>query len=309
VRASSVHAGGKGINVSTCIAAYGVDNSAGGFLGSENSKVFERHFARCRIGDCFLRVEGENRRNIKIVDAAGTTDLNLKGMPIGAADVERLISMVESFFEIEGVANNGVANNGIANGVVKNDVANNGVAVLAGSLPPGCPSGFYGTLTGRLKAKNCTVLLDTAGAALKDALAVERLPDCIKPNIAELSEWAGEPLGDHRSIVRTARKLIERGLKLAVVSMGAEGALFVDRNGAVHAGGTPERMASTVGAGDAMMAGIAVSLAAGPGLEDLARLSTAFSIAKLESPPEQDEGFRNRLEAALGRIRVTRTDF
>jgi 1-phosphofructokinase len=285
VQASSSRAGGKGVNVSTALAAYGIDTTASGFLGSENAGIFERHFLRHRIRDCFLRVEGENRGNIKIVDAAGTTDLNLKGMPVDAALAEKLIARAESLFDDSG-----------------------GIAVLAGSLPPLCPPGFYGALTARLKARACMVLLDADGAALKNALSAEILPDCVKPNLKELSEWAGLSLGDYASIAGAARELIGRGVQLVAVSMGEEGALFIDRDRCLHAGGKPERIYSTVGAGDAMVAGIAVSLHFRvPDLENLARLSTAFALAKLESPPppaEAEDRFRDRLEAALGRIVV-----
>lgn len=39
-------AGGKGVNVASFLADYGMDVAVTGFLGDENADVFERHFAR-----------------------------------------------------------------------------------------------------------------------------------------------------------------------------------------------------------------------------------------------------------------------
>ncbi|KAI1690649.1 pfkB family carbohydrate kinase domain-containing protein [Ditylenchus destructor] len=62
--------------------------------------------------------------------------------------------------------------------------------------------------------------------------------------------------------------------------MGIDGALFIDRSGALVA--RPPRLAqgSTVGAGDAMVAGIAAALLEPSiDLDGCARLATAFSMS------------------------------
>ncbi|MFT4246405.1 MAG: PfkB family carbohydrate kinase, partial [Pseudomonas sp.] len=92
------------------------------------------------------------------------------------------------------------------------------------------------------------------------------------------------------------RALLERGIALVAISLGADGALFVDRGGALVA--RPPRLAqgSTVGAGDAMVAGIAAALLE-PAfeLDACARLATAFSMSRLES------GDARRLDPAQAR--------
>jgi 1-phosphofructokinase len=293
---SSIRAGGKGINVSANIAGYGMDTIASGFLGSGNAEIFERYFSDMNITDGFLRVEGENRTNIKIVDTTGTTDINLKSISVSAWDLKKLMLMAESFFSGE-----------------------SGIAVLSGSLPTGCPPDFYRALIGKLKALHCAVLLDADGAALKSSLAADVLPDCIKPNIRELSEWAGQPLKSHGDIIRVARKLLERGLQLVVVSMGGDGALFVNSEQVLYAWGKAERIASTVGAGDAMMAGIASAWAldpkdSGARLEGIAKISTAFAISWLESNAAGEQilkgktGLREKVETAMRKVIVKNRD-
>lgn len=71
------------------------------------------------------------------------------------------------------------------------------------------------------------------------------------------------------------------GVGLVVISSGEDGALFASDEGALTARLSVGDLASTVGAGDAMVAGIAAALAEGADLERIARLSTAFAVAKL----------------------------
>jgi 1-phosphofructokinase len=294
---SFTRAGGKGVNVSANIAGYGIANAACGFLGSDNAEIFDLHLLNMNITNDFVRVSGSNRTNIKIVDAAGTTDVNLSGFSVCEQDTKKLLSRVETFFSEK-----------------------KGIAVLSGSLPPGSPPDFYRTLIEKLKSRECTVFLDADGMALERALSADMLPDCIKPNIREFSEWAGRPLKKYEDIIRVARELLGRGLKLVAVSMGDDGALFINQKQAVHAWGQTERIASTVGAGDAMMAGIVSAWDRDPKgynaqsgqLEHIAKTATAFAIAWLETGAYMEpliEGageFRKRIEAAAHKVIVQR---
>jgi 1-phosphofructokinase len=287
-------AGGKGINVSANLAGYGLVNTAAGFLADGNAELFERYFAQLAIVEGFVRVGGENRTNIKLADRAGTTDVNLAGFAVCAQDVKALIACAKSLFTNE-----------------------KGVAVLAGSLPRGCPPDIYRTLIKNLSALDCAVILDASGPALEHALSAAVLPDCIKPNRRELSEWAGRPLETRKDIIDAARGLLAKGVKLAAVSLDKDGALFMSPEHAFHAVGQPKAVASTAGAGDAMTAGIVCAWAEGPQavftrLEHTARMATAFAVnwlerrASREPVAEGTERFRKDIEAVMDRVTVKR---
>ncbi|MBP0652025.1 1-phosphofructokinase, partial [Mycobacterium tuberculosis] len=79
----------------------------------------------------------------------------------------------------------------------------------------------------------------------------------------------------------TARRLTDRGIALVTVSLGEAGAVFVTADAALVAALPPIRTLSTVGAGDAMVAGLATGLADNLALPDLARRAVAFATAKL----------------------------
>ncbi len=173
--------------------------------------------------------------------------------------------------------------------------------VLAGSLPPGVEPTLYRDLARMLKEQGCRVALDASGDALRRAL--EAAPHLVKPNIHELEVLAGEPLTTHASIVASARQIVAGGVELVVVSMGAEGALFVEEASAVLARPPQVTVGSTVGAGDAMVAGIVAGHLAGLPLAEIARLASAFSLDVL-SRDEPGITSRAAVEGLMGRVTV-----
>jgi len=260
-RSVAFHAGGKGVNVASCLADWGgIPVIAAGLLGRANEAPFARLFALKAIRDECLRVPGETRTNVKLAHAGETTDINLPGLEVTAESVravrERLLGLA----------------------------APGSVVLLAGSLPAGVDEGLYAELTASLAARGARVLLDSSGPPLARALAGGTPPWCIKPNRAELEALAGRRLPDAVTVRDAARGLLGRGVALAAVSLGAEGALFVTGEDCLHAALPPMRAASTVGAGDAMVAGIIAGIHAGEGIEGIARLGTAFAAAKLRAP-------------------------
>ncbi|KQO51695.1 1-phosphofructokinase [Methylobacterium sp. Leaf85] len=261
-RAVRSDAGGKGVNVASCLADWGSKVSATGILGSDNATPFEALFARKGIDDRFAWIPGETRTNLKLLDAASndTTDINLPGLAAtsGALDTIRAV--------LRQVATEG------------------SLVVLAGSLPGGLGVETYAALTQLLTARGVRVVLDVSGPALTAALASDHLPEVIKPNRQELADWAGRPLDTLPEVVATARGLVARGIPLVVVSLGGEGALFVTRDEALLAHPPPTEVSSTVGAGDALVAGLVAGLHAGLPLAETARLSLAFAAGKLTLP-------------------------
>ena len=91
-------------------------------------------------------------------------------------------------------------------------------------------------------------------------------------------EWA---LQNRDAIVRAARDLARQGIELVTISMGADGALFATEEQVLIAKPPNIHVRSTVGAGDAMIAGIIAAQLKGLSLSDCARMATAFSVEAL----------------------------
>ncbi|GGL93179.1 1-phosphofructokinase [Deinococcus aerolatus] len=252
-------AGGKGVNVAAFLADWGLRVTATGLLGDSNPAAFEALFRAKGVHDAFVRVPGATRVGVKLVDgeAQETTDINLPGL---AATPQALAELGSRLAALGG---------------------DHGTFVLAGSLPPGVEADFYARLTGTLRAAGCFVALDTSGAALTAALAAQTLPDLVKPNIHELEAALGRSLTHEAEVLEAARDLLRRGASLVAVSQGERGALLVSAQGAVRAVPPRVRITSTVGAGDAMVAGLVSAHADGLDLAGAARRATAFSLGAI----------------------------
>lgn len=251
-------AGGKGVNVASFLADFGHAIAVTGLLGADNPQLFLRLFSEKGLIDRFVRVPGQTRVNVKVVDEVldQVTDINFPGVSVDDGAVAAVTGAVSALAD-EGAT----------------------VFVLSGSLPAGVPATIYRDLTAMLKARGCTVVLDTSGEGLAHAIAAG--PDVIKPNILELTELVGHPLDGDAAVVAAARGLRQHGIDLVAVSMGGRGAIFVDGGAAVHAAPPKVAIKSTVGAGDAMVAGIVHGSLQRLGGEDRARLATAFSLGAL----------------------------
>ena len=249
-------AGGKGINVAAFLSGGPVPVTATGFLGEDNTGVFEALFRRRHIQDRCLRVPGSSRVNVKVVDRQGgsVTDINLPGPMIRSESWHGLLAALD----------------GLA--------ASNGVFVLAGSVPAGVPETAYAEMVPRLRRHGAFVAIDASGPPLRHAMAAK--PDMVKPNAHELSELLGRPLHGRDEVVRAAHELAASGIALVVVSLGAEGAVFVEQGRALLAVPPRVPVASTVGAGDAMVAGVLSARLAGGDLEACARRGTASRRAR-----------------------------
>ena len=150
-------------------------------------------------------------------------------------------------------------------------------ALGCGSLPPGAPGDFYARLAS-LGLRDRRVAVDASGPSLRAAASAGVA--LIKPNRTELEELVGRPLATVGDVVAAARELIEGGCESVLVSLGADGALYVDADVASHAEARIEDVVNTVGAGDALLAGF---VAAGGGDVGLAN-AIAWSVAAVRSP-------------------------
>jgi 1-phosphofructokinase family hexose kinase len=254
VLAEQSHAAGKGVNVATMLADLGERVVASGFLGEDNLAIYQALFAQRGIDDQFVSVAGATRVGLKIIDrAAGgrTTDINFPGLTPPADAIDSLIARIRKL------------------------ATRDRWFVFSGSVPAGMRTDIYSELIALVHAAGGRVLLDTSGIPFAEAL--RRSPDVVKPNVAELSEFIGESLDGVDRVVRAARSaLIEKGVTLAVVSMGGDGAVFVDGRQALLAAPPKVNVQSTVGAGDAMVAGIMMGVSRGWPLMETAMLASSL---------------------------------
>ncbi|QTS87379.1 1-phosphofructokinase [Ectopseudomonas khazarica] len=240
------HAAGKGLNVAQVLADLGHSLSVSGFLGRANAVPFERLMQARGFHDLFVRVPGETRSNIKLAEADGRiTDLNGPGPQVEAEHLQRLEEELQPL-------------------LVEHDAV-----VVAGSLPRGVTTQWFASLLRRIKASGIPLVVDSSGAALQAALDV--VPWLIKPNEEELREACGNDLP------AAITRLRGQGIEHVLLSRGADGVEWHGPGIALRAVPPRVEVASTVGAGDSLLAASLHGLLQGWPAERTLRLATAVA--------------------------------
>jgi 1-phosphofructokinase family hexose kinase len=226
--------GGKGLNVSRMLAVLGAESIAMGLAGGMTGECLLAGLAAAGITTDFVSIGGETRTNVSIVTAGydRRIKVNETGPSITADELSALRQRVRERAEP------------------------GDLWVMSGSLPPGIPPTVYADLIRDMQDAGSRVILDTSGDALHHGCAAR--PFLVKPNAAEAGELTGRRVTTVTEAVAAARAV--KGVSHVVVSMGKAGAVLVHDGCAwiVSAPAVQER--NPIGAGDALVAGLAWGL-------------------------------------------------
>lgn len=267
-QAQHSHAAGKGLNVAQVLADLGHSVTVGGFLGRDNLQLFEALIQWRGFADCFVRVAGETRSNIKLVEANGcVTDINGQGPEVDAASRSALMRKLLQ----------------IAPG--------HDAVVVAGSLPRGIDPQWFAELLGQLKAQGLKIALDSSGEALRAGL--QAAPWLVKPNTDELAEVLGHSVTGRAEQQQAASQLLASGIEHVVVSQGEHGVSWYRAGAVLHAQPPQVRVASTVGAGDSLVAGMVHGLLQGEAPTQTLRRATAIAA---QAVTQVGFGIRDRVQ-------------
>jgi len=153
------------------------------------------------------------------------------------------------------------------------------VLVISGRLPFGVAPGLYTSLIEAARAGGVETFVDTSGEALR--VSVEAKPRFVKANREEAEELTGKSIKTIQDAVAAAQEIIERGAASAAITLGAEGLIWVEsKNGPVWKVQPPRlKVISTVGCGDATLAGFSHAAVHGMAGEEAIRLAAACGAA------------------------------
>jgi 1-phosphofructokinase len=231
-RASESHAeaSGKGVNVSRALASNGIATTAVLPLGGPVAAELAALLTAEGVDFVAVPISGAVRVNVSLSEPDGVaTKVNSPGPILSRAEIGELAART-------------------LQAVQPSDWV-----VASGSLPPGVDRDLYARIGSGAHDRNARFALDSSGPALAAGLAAR--PDVIKPNIDELAEATGAVIETFGDAADAAHQLIARGAACVLVSAGPDGALLVTAELTCHAEATVPTMRSTVGAGDALLAG------------------------------------------------------
>jgi 1-phosphofructokinase family hexose kinase len=248
---------GKALNVSKALAWMGQRSIAAGLWGSDDHEQMEMAVRSLwpSIRVKLTAVTTPTRKNITIVDSAGNKEMHLR-------DKSRLASaktLKKLQTDLKAIINKG------------------SICVFAGSIPDSSLLGDIIHIVEFFKSRGARIVLDTSGRPLNEIVDSGSVW-LIKPNVAELSELLGEQIKDGPvSLAKAGRKLLDK-VEIVLISRGKKGGVVVTKDGVWQGRCTSrEKVFSTVGCGDFLLAGFLKAYSDGSGIGDA--LKTAIKVA------------------------------
>lgn len=247
-------AGGKGVNVTKVLRQFDYPVIAMGFLGGYSGQMIQERLRDMGAECHFTHITGETRVSTNVLAQNGyVTEILEPGPEISA---EELQAFVEEY---------------------KAQAQRAELVVLSGSIPQGVPVDIYATLISIAKECGCKVFLDTSGEALREG--VKAAPHFLKPNRKEMEYLVGRRLATTEDMVTEARKLLDSGIETVVISTGAKGFIYVDREGVIEQPAYRVKAVNTVACGDTIVASYCMSMQKAKTREAAAKEAAALAAA------------------------------
>lgn len=255
--------GGKGIHVANVATILGEDCIATGYLGGKSGEFISEKLQDYGIKQDFVQVAGETRSCLAIITESGAqTEILEPGPTVTQEEQEAFLAKYQEL------------------------LSKATVVAASGSMPKGLPGDFYGQLISLARKAGKPFLLDTSGEALIQGIKAQ--PYFVKPNNDEIKVLVGAELRSDEDIVHVLQKFMEDGIKLPVISLGAQGSM-AGYNQHVYKITVPKiQCKNPVGSGDSFVAGIAVGIERGMAIEDVLSLGAACGTA---NAMEDESGF------------------
>jgi 1-phosphofructokinase family hexose kinase len=246
-------AGGKGVNVARTLRALGQPVIATGVAGGPTGTRIVENLTEEGILNDFVRIREESRTSTAVVDPTSgeQTEINEHGPHVSEGELELFVDKLLY----------------LAKGA--------GVCVLAGSLPRGVDTALYGRIIEEMKRLDVTTVLDSEGEPLR--AATRRGPDVVSPNELEAEGLVGYEFGDEDDRRSAVREMVEMGARESIMTL-SDGCLALLGDGERHvyrATLEPLDPVSSVGSGDAFLAGFVAARYGGSGHEDALRFAVA----------------------------------
>lgn len=261
--------GGKGIMASKILKNLGEKSVNLGFVGGFIGEYIANSIKEIGLDEKFVRIKKNSRINVKL-KYDKETEINAKGPEISKQEVQM-------FFDSLG------------------EVRKDDIIVISGSLPYSLDSDFYKKVIEKTGAK---FTIDIADKRLLDYLAYK--PLLVKPNEEELGKIFEREINED-NLIEYARKLNELGAQNVIVSLGANGSVFVDENHVYRAKPIDGKLVNSVGAGDSMVGGFVYGIVNDFEKIDAYKLAAACGSATAFSPDIAD---RDMINEILNKVEV-----
>ena len=251
--------GGRGINAACVIHSFGGKSLAVITSGGEAGARLQDLLGCCGFPVAVVPIKNQSRTNLTVTDRHGlTVNLNEAGPQVEKSEVTRVEKVVRE--KLPGTA----------------------WIMLAGSLPPGVPPGFYAKVIAQARAQKVKTLLDADGEALRQG--IEAGPTVASPNQHEAERLLGRALLTTRNFLEAVMHIRQMGAQSVVLTLGSRGAMGAFGNRVIEA--VPPRIdaVSPIGSGDALAAAFVWAMERADDFGDALRWGVATGTASALLP-------------------------
>nr|WP_315989714.1 1-phosphofructokinase family hexose kinase [Desulforamulus aquiferis] len=202
-------------------------------MGGTTGQFIEEKLKEMSVTPRFVKIQGDTRNCIAIVDSSGNqTELLEAGPNIREAESKLFIKQISELIRDSNIH----------------------VLAASGSLPKGLGTDYYKKLIEIAHKNKIKFVLDTSGDYLKEA--IKAAPYLIKPNISELEDFLGMTITSEEELISGMYKLQDYSIEMVVVSLGENGCLALCGKEIYKVYLPKVYIKSAVGSGDAMLAGM-----------------------------------------------------
>jgi ribokinase len=134
-------------------------------------------------------------------------------------------------------------------------IASSSVMLLQLEIP--LPAVEYAARMGQ--EQGLKVILNPAPAAELPHSLLESV-DILVPNESELALLSGREISDISDAESAAKRLMDRGIPVVIVTLGDQGALLVEKSGSQHIPAAEVEVVDTTAAGDSFIGGLAAGI-------------------------------------------------
>ncbi|WP_079527061.1 1-phosphofructokinase [Halobacillus hunanensis] len=266
--------GGKGINVSRVMARLSIKNTALGYLGKFTGKFITDSLDQEAVHHQFVDTGQYTRINVKLKDDQ-ESEINGPGPAINSRHLEELLAQFKK-------------------------MKTNDILILAGNVPSSLPEDFYSQVSDICETNGVLLVADTSGEALKQLIGKSLF--LLKPNDDELGNLFNTAIETKEQAAYYAQKLVQQGTKHVIVSMGGEGAVYVNEQVQMHADVPQGNVKNSVGAGDSVVAGFISALSLNKDMKEAFRYGVAAGSA---TAFQDDLCQQSDVENLLNQITIT----
>lgn len=249
-------ANGKGINISFMLKKLGVDSTALGFIAGFTGDYINDELKKLNIETEFVKIDGITRVNIFVHNVDQEYKIVNKGPRVEQESIFQMLQKIKQ-------------------------IPDQSMLFVSGSLPQGVNESIYEEIASISQQKDLDLILDISSNKLLSCLPYH--PYLIKPNREELAQFYNKNDLKDDEVVELGYDLLNKGAQRVLISLGEDGAIYIDENHLLKVSSVKGNVVNTACAGDTMLAMFAQKIQAGFTIEkaliyaSASGASTAFS--------------------------------